>query len=105
MQKLKDVKPSHEYGVRVMGLYGMGGIGKTTISRLVCNQMSRYFDGKSCHVELGTMNLVELRKKVLQELTDINPTILSDSLDQVWCTNCFYFVFNAMQKIKNIMAN
>ena len=62
-----------------MGLYGMGGVGKTTISRVVCEEMGmeEEFGGKVCHVDLGSMNLVELLKMVLRELTEASSAILS----------------------------
>ena len=61
-----------------MGLYGMGGVGKTTISRVVCEEMGmeEEFGGKVCHVEFGGTKLVELLKMVLRDLTEASSALL-----------------------------
>lgn len=61
-----------------MGLYGMGGIGKTTISRALCNEMLREYSGKVCHIELGHMTSIEVQKQILKELTHANSTTLDE---------------------------
>ena len=57
----------------MIGLYGMGGMGKTQICKMMCNEMDGKFDGKVCHVELKhelPQRKHELVKKVLTTLTD-----------------------------------
>lgn len=66
LRQMDKTTPHHKYGVRVVGLFGMGGVGKTTISKALCNQLFGDFCGKVCHVELGGKNLMELRKKHLK---------------------------------------
>lgn len=80
---MKKTTRHHKYHVKVVGLFGMGGVGKTTISKVLCNQLFGNFSGKVCHVELGGKNLVELQKKVLKELTGASLEILTDD-DKVW---------------------
>ena len=67
----------------MVGLHGMGGVGKTTLTRALCNQMYGEFSGKVCHVELGGMNFKEQMKTVLKELTGVNPAILEVDHDKV----------------------
>lgn len=64
-------------GVRVIGLHGIGGIGKTTICKAMCNEMSKEFHGKVCHIELkSSSEPVQLLREVLKRLTDIRPEML-----------------------------
>jgi GTPase SAR1 family protein len=65
-----------------VGLHGMGGVGKTTISKALCNQMFGDFCGKVCHIELGG-NDMKSRKKVLRELTGASSEILNNDKDKV----------------------
>lgn len=61
----------------VMGLYGVGGIGKTTISKAICNEKYKEYGGKACHIEFGMKSYEELRKVVLTDLAQADPTILN----------------------------
>ena len=54
----------------MIGLYGVGGMGKTQICKMMCNEMNGEFDGKVCHVELGNESEHELVKEVLTTLTN-----------------------------------
>lgn len=65
-------------GHQVVGLYGMGGAGKTTISRAICNKMLGGLVGKVCYIEFGKMDVVDLLRKVLQELTEADSAVLKD---------------------------
>lgn len=60
----------------VMGLYGMGGSGKTTMCKVFGNQMMQHYWGKVCHIEFGSTEVLQLRKKVLQSICLLDPSLL-----------------------------
>jgi len=67
--------------VQVVGLFGMGGVGKTTITKAMCNGRFGDFVGDFCHVELGMKDVGVLRRQLLQDLTG-EASLLND-LDKV----------------------
>ncbi|KAG0556582.1 hypothetical protein KC19_11G064700 [Ceratodon purpureus] len=75
VDKLHEVEASIEYGVRVVGVYGVGGLGKTSVCKALYNSQYAEYDGRVCLVELGGLSLEELQKQVLRELTQLNPEL------------------------------
>ncbi|KAG0556584.1 hypothetical protein KC19_11G064900 [Ceratodon purpureus] len=78
VDKLHEVEASTEYGVRVVGVYGVGGLGKTSVCKALYNSQYAEYDGRVCLVELGGLSPEELQKQVLRELTQLNPELEKD---------------------------
>ena len=47
LDKLNSLINNKSNEVRMIGIYGIGGIGKTTIAKAICNSISYKFDGWS----------------------------------------------------------
>ena len=56
LKELKQLLNVHFSDVRMVGIYGIGGIGKTTISKMVYNDILYGFEG-SCFLENVRVNL------------------------------------------------
>jgi ABC-type branched-subunit amino acid transport system ATPase component len=68
----------------VVGLHGMGGMGKTTICKALCNHFVSKFRGRVCHAELERVSAEELLRNVLRKLSNSRREVLSElSLDEV----------------------
>ncbi|XP_048141507.1 disease resistance protein L6-like isoform X2 [Rhodamnia argentea] len=71
LSKLLDINSN---GVRLIKIHGMGGIGKTTLAKVVFNQLSSHFGKCCCFLEdvrarsLRTDGLVDLQKRLLFEI-------------------------------------
>ena len=67
-----------------MGLYGMGGMGKTSICKVLCNEFFTQFRGRVCHAELERKSEEELLREVLKKLTSTSSKVLDGfNKDQV----------------------
>ena len=78
LDKFHEVEVSSKYGVRVVGVYGVGGLGKTSVCKALCNNQFAKYDGRACLAELCARSLGELQKDVLCELTQVNSELKKD---------------------------
>ena len=69
----------------MIGLYGMGGMGKTEICKMMCYEMDGEFDGKVCHVELIKQSKHKLLKKVLTTLTNSSEEVVKEMEEDKVC--------------------
>jgi hypothetical protein len=67
---------SKSWGTHKLGLYGMGGLGKTTMCRALCRYFHEGFYGRVCHVELGSKPPLEQQKMVLTKLLRLSKEVV-----------------------------
>lgn len=61
-----------------MGLYGMGGSGKTTMCKVIGNQMMDQYLGQVCHIEFGSMGTLQLLKKLLRGVCSLESNFVTE---------------------------
>ena len=65
----------------IVGLYGMGGIGKSTIANAIYNQLRNSFPGASCHVMVGQApSMEQLQTRILDTLC--GPYLNSNGIEE-----------------------
>ncbi|CAI0421311.1 unnamed protein product [Linum tenue] len=73
VKEVRDLLDLDSKGVKIVGIYGMGGIGKTTISKAVYNDVSSRFE-RSCFLEdiretlLKNDGAVTLQNKIISSI-------------------------------------
>ena len=73
----------------MVGIFGVGGSGKTTICKTLCNELSNEYEGRVCHVELEMQTTasssVESFRKVVMLLTNKDAEFLRELNDGQVC--------------------
>ena len=69
-EKIGKVEVCKSYGVQILGIWGVGGTGKTTTCKVLCNKYFEEFEGRVCHVEFGVGDMLQMLQEVLRRLTD-----------------------------------
>ncbi|XP_031266902.1 TMV resistance protein N-like [Pistacia vera] len=81
IQEIKFLLSIGTNGVCKVGIWGMGGIGKTTLANAVFNKISRQFEGsyfiRNVREESEKRGLIQLQEKILS-------TILGDEHHNIW---------------------
>jgi hypothetical protein len=78
----KGLEPKDLEGkVQVFGMYGVGGIGKTTACKILCNDLSIDYYDKVYHAELGRLSEMEMLREVLKMFSRMNGEILNKISD------------------------
>ncbi|GLJ42309.1 hypothetical protein SUGI_0875890 [Cryptomeria japonica] len=68
--------------IRIAGLYGIPGQGKTTLGKAFCNFKFGDFEGKVCHLEFSRGDSFERIEVALQHLTCCPLSYLQELIDQ-----------------------
>lgn len=92
----------------VVGVYGMGGLGKTLLCKALCNAFHSEFAGRVLHVELKrsckeselrrkeetNQNTIEVQKLILEAVTDASPELLRNirNVEQVATTPLYLHI-------------
>ena len=61
-----------------IGVYGIGGISKTSIGKVIYNLISCHFDGFSFLPNVREQSILQLQKKLLIDITGMNDKNLND---------------------------
>ncbi|XP_059650599.1 disease resistance protein RUN1-like [Cornus florida] len=76
--------------VRIVGIHGMGGIGKTTIAKVIYNQLSQHFQPHCCLLEdvrattQQQNGLVHLQKQLISDILKLRrPDLISNKDDGI----------------------
>ncbi|KAK9200671.1 hypothetical protein WN944_015869 [Citrus x changshan-huyou] len=76
IEEIKSLLCLELHDVRIVGIWGMGGIGKTTIASVVFHQISRFFQGKcfmaNVREESNKMGVIRVRDEVISQVLGEN---------------------------------
>ena len=66
----------------VLGVYGMGGLGKSTMSKSLCNHFSQPYSGRVCYIDMkDEAKELERQQMVMKKLVQCNEMVLERQCD------------------------
>ena len=72
LEELKSLMGIGSYDVRMLGVWGLGGIGKTAIARVIYNSISYQFDRVSFLADVCKQSMPNVKKKLLSDITGLS---------------------------------
>ncbi|KAG6713197.1 hypothetical protein I3842_05G140500 [Carya illinoinensis] len=97
-------------GIRVLGLYGMGGVGKTTLAKALCNKLVAHFDclsfiSKVKENSANDADLVSLQNKLICDLSSGKSTVYSTpAIEEVLHEKRVLVVLDDVDMIRKLVA-
>ena len=72
----RELKRETQCGLKAphIGLFGMGGLGKTTLCKVMCNHYFAEFGGNVIHIDLNLNTIVEHHRRVIAKLSGATQT-------------------------------
>ncbi|XP_042483047.1 disease resistance protein Roq1-like [Macadamia integrifolia] len=70
VEKMMNLLNNKSDDVKIVGVWGLGGIGKTTIANVVYNEISRHFEGCSFLENVRETSLIDLQNQLLSEILE-----------------------------------
>jgi len=69
--------PHTRTSAQVLGLYGVGGLGKPSMSKCLCNHFNEQFSGSICYIEIKEeVKVLEQQRLVMRKLLRLGDLLL-----------------------------
>ena len=108
LEQLKSMMKTERDDVYMVGIYGIGGIGKTTMAMAIYNDISSQFDGSSFLRVGETSNLLKLQKKLLRDTSKDQRVEIQDrseginKIKKILCSKRVLIVLDDVDKIEQL---
>ena len=108
LEQLKSMMKTERDDVEMVGIYGIGGIGKTTIAMAIYNDISSKFDGSSFLRVGETSDLHKLQTKLLRDTLKDQRVEIQDrseginEIKNILCSKRVLIVLDDVDKIEQL---